>query len=74
MPEAKDGKYARKLRFAPETISQAEHINGAPLTRHVKLTGNAAIAYGHKKIFQVEKENVGVEAAHHSEFVQDTVT
>ena len=51
------------LKFEKEVISQQEHIKGAKPLRPVKKGANAAIGYAHKKIYENEHENVGIEAA-----------
>jgi len=61
------GKANRRLYFEKEVKSQKEHLKGALPLRPVKAGLNAAIVYGHKKIFQVEGENVEIKAAHRGE-------
>lgn len=70
--EAK-GKAKRRLYFEKEVKSQGEHIKGAKPLRPVKAAGNSAMAFGHRKIFQVERENVGIEAAHKGEMTAEGV-
>ncbi|MDR0818462.1 MAG: peptidoglycan DD-metalloendopeptidase family protein [Oscillospiraceae bacterium] len=62
--DEQSGKSKRKLYFEREVKSQSEHIRGALPLRPVKAAGNAAIAYGHRKLNQTEQENTAVEAAH----------
>ena len=46
---------------------KADHIKGSVPTRPIKFGANAVLAYGHKKIYMAERENVGTEAAHKGE-------
>lgn len=68
-PNSKNLKPKQKLRFEAEVKDQASHMKGNALTRPMKMGTNAAIAYGHKKIYSVERENVGTEAAHKGELL-----
>jgi murein DD-endopeptidase MepM/ murein hydrolase activator NlpD len=61
------GKANRKLYFETEVKSQSQHLKGALPLRPVKLAGNTALAFGHRKMFQVERENVATEAARKGE-------
>ena len=63
-PDAATGNAKRRLKFEKEVISQQEHIKGAKPLRPVKKGANAAIGYAHKKIYENEHENVGIEAGH----------
>ena len=67
--DEKKGKAKRRLYFEKEVKSQGEHLKGAIPLRPVKAGLNVAIVYGHKKIFQVEHENVELKAAHRGEMV-----
>jgi len=67
--DEKSGKAKRKLYFEREVKPQGEHLKGAIPLRPVKAGLNAAIVFGHKKIFQVEHENVELKAAHRGEMV-----
>ncbi|GHU58608.1 peptidase M24 [Clostridia bacterium] len=58
------GKFKKKLYFESEVKSQSEHIKGALPLRPIKAVGNSALAFGHRKMYQVERENVATEAAH----------
>ena len=69
--DAEKGKVKRKLHFEKEVKSQQEHLKGALPLRPVKAGSNAAIGYAHKKLYQVEQENVGVEAAHKGELMAE---
>jgi len=69
--DEKSGKAKRKFRFEEEVKSQHEHIKGPLPTRPVKAGANAAIGYGHRKIYQVEHENVGTQAAHKAELLAE---
>jgi hypothetical protein len=61
------GEAKRNLYFESEVKSQAQHIKGPLPLRPVKAAGNTSLAFGHRKMFQVEKENVGTEATHKGE-------
>jgi cell wall-associated NlpC family hydrolase len=67
--DEKSGKAKRKLYFDKEVKPQGEHLKGAVPLRPVKAGLNAAIVYGHKKVFQVEHENVELKAAHRGEMI-----
>jgi len=62
---------SRRLRFEKTPISQGEHIKGRVPLRPVKAAGNTAIAAGHRKLFQLEYENVGIKAAHRAEMLAE---
>jgi murein DD-endopeptidase MepM/ murein hydrolase activator NlpD len=65
------GKTKRKLYFENEVKSQSEHLKGALPLRPVKAAGNSALTFGHRKMFQVEQENVATEAAHKGEMAAE---
>ncbi len=65
------GTAKRRLRFETGVKPQGEHIRGALPLRPVKAAGNAAIAFGHRKLYQVQHENVGTEAAHKLEMAAE---
>jgi murein DD-endopeptidase MepM/ murein hydrolase activator NlpD len=67
------GKAKRKLYFESEVKSQGEHLKGAKPLRPVKAVGNSALAFGHRKMYQVERENVATEAAHKGEIAAEGV-
>jgi hypothetical protein len=67
------GKPGRRLYFESEVKSQAEHLKGAKPLRPVKMAGNTALAFGHRKMFRVERENVATEAAHKGEMAAEAV-
>jgi hypothetical protein len=58
-----------RLRFETEVKPQGEHMRGA--LHPVKAAGNAAIAVGHHKLYQNQKDNVGTEAAHNLEMAAE---
>ncbi|MCL2775740.1 MAG: peptidoglycan DD-metalloendopeptidase family protein [Oscillospiraceae bacterium] len=62
--DEKSGTAKNKLYIEKDIKPQAEHIKGAVPLRPVKAAGNSAIMFAHRKIYQVERENVGTEAAH----------
>ncbi|GHU36140.1 hypothetical protein FACS1894105_06010 [Clostridia bacterium] len=68
------GKVERKLRFEIEVKPQGEHLKGAKPLRPVKAVGNSALMFAHTKIYQVQRENVGTEAAHKIEIAAEGVT
>jgi murein DD-endopeptidase MepM/ murein hydrolase activator NlpD len=72
--DEKTGQVKQKLQFEREVKSQAEHLKGAPALRPVKAAANATLAFGHRKISQVEKENAGTEAAHKGERAAEGLT
>ena len=63
------GKAKREFYFEKQVKPQVEHIKGPLSQRPVKMAANSAIAFGHKKIYQAEDENVGVKAGHRGEMV-----
>ncbi|MCL2821531.1 MAG: C40 family peptidase [Oscillospiraceae bacterium] len=65
----KTGKGKTKLKFVDTPLTQKQHMKSSVITRPGKLALNTAIAYGHKKIFEVERENVGIKAAHRGEMM-----
>ena len=67
------GKKKRKLTFEKEVKSQRAHVKGALPLRPVKAGANAAIGFGHKKLYQVEQENVGTQAGHKAELMAEGV-
>ncbi|GHV14867.1 peptidase M24 [Clostridia bacterium] len=71
--DEQSGKSKRKLYFETEVKSQAEHLKGALPLRPFKAAGNTVIGYGHNKIYQTEKENTAVEAAHKGEIAAEGV-
>ena len=70
--DAKTGKAKHRLKFEKEVISQGEHLKGAKPLRPIKKGANVAIGYAHKKIYENEHENVGIEAAHRTELVAES--
>lgn len=66
------GKAKKHLHFETEVKSQQAHVNGSLPMRPVKAGANAAIGYAHRKLYQVEDENVGVKAAHQTELVGES--
>ncbi len=69
--DVETGKAKRRLKFEKEVVSQRDHMKGAKPLRPVKKGANAAIGYAHKKIYENEHENIGIEAAHRSELVAE---
>ncbi len=61
------GKAKRRLYFEKEVKSQSRHLKGSLPLRPVKLASNAAIINAHRKIYQVENDNVSVKTAHRME-------
>ena len=69
--DEKKGKPVRKLHFEKEVKSQHQHLKGPLPLRPVKMGANAVIGFGHKKMYQVEHENVGTQAAHKGEIMAE---
>lgn len=70
-PDAETGNAKHRLKFEKEVISQQEYLKGAKPLRPVKKGANAAVGYVHKKIYENEHENIGIEAAHRTEMVAE---
>ena len=66
------GKRKKHLHFEQEVKSQQAHVKGPLATRPVKAGANAAVGYAHRKLYQVEEENVGVKAAHRTELAGES--
>ena len=64
-------KTKRRLMFEQEVKSRRAHLKGSPVTRPVKAGANAVLLQAHRKIHQVEGENVGVEAGHKTELLAE---
>jgi hypothetical protein len=69
--DADTGKSKRSLRFEGDVKDKCAYLKGPAATRPVKAVANAAIACGHRKIYQAERENVGVTAAHRGEMLAE---
>ena len=69
--DEKRSKMKRKLVFEEEVKSRRAHLKGSPVVRPVNAAKNAVIGYGHKKLHEVEHENVGTEAAHKGELMAE---
>jgi hypothetical protein len=67
--DEKSGKIKKKLHFEETVKSRHEQLKGPLVTRPVKAGANAAIVNAHRKIYQVEHENVGTQAAHKGEML-----
>ena len=67
--DEKTSKAKRKLQFEKTPISKAEHLKGPLPLRPIKAAGNTAMQGFHRKMYQVEDENVGTKAAHRGEMV-----
>lgn len=65
------GKASKHLKFEKEVKPQSAHIKGALPLRPVKKGANLAVGYAHRKLYQVEDENVGVKAAHRGEMAAE---
>ncbi|MCL2516938.1 MAG: peptidoglycan DD-metalloendopeptidase family protein [Oscillospiraceae bacterium] len=66
------GKAKNKLYFEREVKTQKEHLQGALPLRPVKAGANALIIHGHRKLYEVENENVGVKAGHRGEMIAES--
>lgn len=67
--DPESGKAKKRLKFEKEVKSQRAHVKGPLPLRPVKAAANTAAGYAHKKIYQAEEENVGIKAAHRTEFM-----
>ena len=65
------GKSKRTLRFETEAKSEQAHLKGPVVTRPLKAGVGAAVALGHRKLYEAEQENVGTQAAHRGEMVAE---
>lgn len=63
------GKTVKRLKFEKEVKPQSTHVKGSLSLRPVKAGANIAGGVIHRKVYQVEEENVGVKAAHWAEMV-----
>jgi len=66
---SRNPKSKRRLHFETDAKGQGGHIKGSLPSRPLKFGVGSAVDYGHKKIHEVERENVGTEAAHKGELV-----
>ena len=69
--DEKKGKAKRELYFEKTVKSQKEHLKGPLPFRPVKAGVNSAIVFGHKKLYQVQHENVGIQAGHKGEMMAE---
>ena len=69
--DEKNGKPKSRLVFEGEVKSRRAHMSGPLITRPAKIGFNNAVAFGHRKIYQVEHENVGIQAAHKAEILAE---
>jgi len=56
-----------KLKFEQTPTQRVGKLKPLKSIKPIKAAANTGIAYAHKKIFQVENENVGIKAAHRAE-------
>lgn len=70
--DEKKNKYGNKIRFEPEAKSGQAHLKGALPFRPVRAGANFSVGYAHNKLFQVEQENTGVQAAHKGELIAES--
>lgn len=70
--DEKTGTSKRRLQVEKEVKTKGQHLKGTAATRPVKTAGNAALDFGHRKISEVEHENVGTEAAHKGERIAES--
>lgn len=66
------GKAKKRLHFESEVKSQQAHVKGPLASRPIKAGANAAMGYAHRKMYQVEEENVGIKAAHRTELAGES--
>ena len=67
--DEKKGKAVKKLHFENEIKTQRQHMKGPLPLRPVKAGTKALMLNAHRKIYQVEDENVGTKAAHRVEMI-----
>ena len=66
-------KRGEKLEAAKEKLAkQKPPKKPGPLKRAGRAAGGSVHGFVHKKIYEVEQENVGTEGAHHSEMMGET--
>lgn len=63
----KTGKVKRKFTFEEQTKPISEHVKGSVASRPARFALSEGGRYVHKKMREVEDENVAVEAAHKGE-------
>ena len=61
------GEIKRQLRFEETPKTQGEHLKGPLPMRPVKFAASSTLIYAHRKIHEVEDENVAVKVAHRGE-------
>ena len=70
--EAKAEHSAVKLEMAKEKLAQQKPQKPPSLPKRAAMAAGAGVwAYGHRKIHEVEHENVGVESAHKAELLTE---
>lgn len=70
--EAKAEHSAVRLEMAKEKLSRQEPPKPPSLSKQAVMAAGAGVwAYGHRKIHEVEHENVGVEGAHKTELLAE---
>ena len=70
--EAKAEHSAVRLEMAKEKLSRQEPPKPPSLPKQAVMVAGAGVwAYGHRKIHEVENENVGVEGAHKTELLAE---
>lgn len=70
--EAKAEHSAVKLEIAKEKLAQQKPQKPPGLPKRAAMAAGAGVwAYGHRKIHEVEHENVGVESAHKAELLTE---
>ena len=70
--DEKSGAVSKKLKFEKTLKSQKQHLKGPLPLRPAKAVGRTALRGAHRKVYQVEHENVGIKAAHRAEMVVET--
>jgi len=65
--DEKIGKAKQRIFYKKEAIPKAGHLKGRLNFRPVEAGVNTAVALGHRKAYQVEHENVGMQATHRAE-------
>lgn len=65
------GKVKKRPKFEKQAKPQIEHVKGAFPLRPVKAGAAMAGVYAHRKLYQSEHENIGLEAAHRTEMAAE---
>lgn len=69
--DEKNRKQKYKIRFEAEAKTRQTHLKGTLPLRPVRAGANFTVGYAHNKMFQMEQENVGTQAAHKGELLAE---